>query len=269
MKHYIPISEEEEKLLNLVRESNSYEEIQELLSLKKFSHLQEKLWWIHKDSTVFVEMWIESLGDVKSNVNKEHVLEILFRPKYDDRKIIQMQCIDVVDFSHRTVTKEFIEIKQGERYVPIADVKTKARETKNRVSFAIDMLLPNVSLYLPQCNHSRPGVYIYQPFLLNESSVEVLKNTSHFAITDVEILFQSSGKYYSSDARTKAVELCEDKGLLEKLLVDTDMRVKDAALRRLKAHENFSKEDIYKMLESNDANVRLQGIKLLKELDQN
>lgn len=263
------ISDEEKLLMNLVRENNSYDEIQELLSFKHFQHLQNLLWWTHRDSTTFMDMWTQNLNDMLCLKKEEHLLEILIRPKYTKRKTIRMQCIDIVDFGGRTVTKEFIEIKNGESFVPIEDVKTKTRATKNRVNFTIDTRFSmNTSLYEPQCNHISAGEKKFQPFLLNESSISTLKATVHMAIVDVEMVFQGTEKYYSSEARTKAVEFCNDKRLMEKLLVDSDMRVRNAAIKRLKADDNFSKEDIYKMLESNDVNVRLQGIKLLKEFDK-
>jgi HEAT repeat protein len=71
--------------------------------------------------------------------------------------------------------------------------------------------------------------------------------------------------YYSQHARLKAIEYCNTVSVLKDLLNDIDAQIREAALKKISTTNKLTKEMIYKMLESDDVEVRLKGLSLLKE----
>ena len=271
MLHYTyKASEDEKRLKKLVNINNTYQEINNLLSFENYLELQTLLFTTHCDDVNFVDMWVEHLPNISCIAKSGKLRSIIFKPKYENVEVITMQCIDIVDYNGITTAKEYIELKSGEDYVPIENVKTKSRVTKGRVNFVVEHLrdeyYSNRSLYTPEFN-SLSSPTFYQDYIIDKEDVQNLKRVPHFSKINVKIKRRSWNAYYSQFARIKAIEFYDNFQEVGALVQDIDSRVRTAAIERLAAKDKLSRTIIYKMLESHDVNIRMKAIELLKGLD--
>lgn len=279
-KWWYNASEDEKRLVKMINAQNTDDELRLLLSFKDYHWLRTELWDMHNDNTLFVEMWIETCDGGNCHEPAPKIESIIFRPKYDNAKSIDLECFELTGYGKDVVALEFYELKSGESTIPFVSYSCGyAQRDDKRLHFQISKWSFGNELCKPKYKRNTNIGFNYPYYLISESDVPRLLQAKHRQIIkEVTILYRGDynfshqkkiNYYYSSKARCEAIKHLDNNNILEHLLSDDDPKICNAALNRLMAINQISKDLIYKMLESKDVNVRLKGINLLKKFDSN
>ena len=279
-KWWYNASEDEKRLVKMINAQNTDDELRLLLSFKDYHWLRTELWDMHNDNPLFVEMWIETCDGGNCHEPAPKIESIIFRPKYDNAKSIDLECFELTGYGKDVVALEFYELKSGESTIPIVSYSCGyAQRDDKRLHFQISKWSFGNELCKPKYKRNANIGFNYPYYLISESDVPRLLQAKHRQIIKgVTILYRGDynfshqkkiNYYYSSKARCEAIKHLDNNNILEHLLSDDDPKICNAALNRLMAINQISKDLIYKMLESKDVNVRLKGINLLKKFDSN
>ena len=244
------ISTEEQKLIKMVNANNSLAEISALLSLRQYKHLQDTLWYTHKDNVGFINMWVEHLD--KQNISNRPI-HVLLRPTYVD-KVIKMFCIRRWDGG-----RNLVEVRTDDKNMTFDDMS----RDKSRIQFLIEPIIPS-DLYEESLHHVNFSRFYFMKHLLHKEDISNILTLPN-GYFDIKVRVMSNIPYYSQHARLKAIEYCNTVSVLKDLLNDIDAQIREAALKKISTTNKLTKEMIYKMLESDDVEVRLKGLSLLKE----